>query len=226
MEAIGTLRDVPRSPRRHPLVPSVGVATALVLIAAAAAGCASGDGRELRPPTEPAPASTVPDDFDGPVDLTDDAGLLPEFTSFELFAAWPDGAAIAERHTCDLDDVSPALSWTGVPDDTIELAITVVDESTGLTHWVVTGIDPAEVSTLEGTVPPGAVEHPNSFDAAAWTGPCPADPDVVSTYRFTVHALDQQLEVLGTDTGSALVALIDGLALSSASVTGTFSRSG
>ena len=47
------------------------------------------------------------------------------------------------RHTCDDADVSPALTWSNVPSDTVELAITVTDlDADNFSHWVVTGIDP------------------------------------------------------------------------------------
>jgi Raf kinase inhibitor-like YbhB/YbcL family protein len=196
-----------------------------VFVVAVVVSCATGDGRELRPPTVPAPTTTTPGEFGDPVEFpTDEIELLPDFVEFELFAAWPDGSPVPARHTCDDAEVSPALTWTGVPDDTIELAITVVDEQTaGLVHWVVTGIDPSSVSTLEGQVPPGASERLNSFDISGWTGPCPPE-GVEHTYRFTVHAIDQQLEGLEDASGSAAVALIEGLALESASMTGTYSR--
>lgn len=141
-----------------------------------------------------------------------------------MFAAWRDGAEISPRHTCEGADVSPALTWTGVPDGTLEVAITVIDEqAAGFVHWVVTGIDPAAVSMLEGELPPGAIEHGNGFGGTGWAGPCPPE-GAAHTYRFTVHALDQRLAGVGGEEPSAAVALIEGLALASTSVTGTFSR--
>ncbi len=201
------------------------------------AACATGDGRELRPPTEPAPTTTAPEHLDGTVELPADGELPGEFPepgpddvpidpppAFEVFAAWRDGADISPRHTCDGADVSPALTWTGVPDGTFEIAIAVIDEqAAGFVHWVVTGIDPATVSTLEGQVPPGATEHANDFGGSGWAGPCPP-ADATHTYRFTVYALDAELGGIDAESPSAIVALIEGLALESTSVTGTFSR--
>ena len=209
----------------------LGSTLALVTVAA---GCATGDGRELRPPDVPPPTTAPPGQFDGPVEFpTDDEfgdafdgdlATLPDFAEFELFAAWRDGAPISERHACDGADLSPALTWTGVPDGTIELAITVVDEQTaGAVHWVVTGIDPAAVSTLEGEVPLGATERTNSFGVDGWSGPCPPEGSE-HTYRFAIHALDQQLDGIDGESGSATAALVEGLALESASMTGTYSR--
>lgn len=211
----------------------VAAPLALVVIAAA---CATGDGRELQSPTEPAPTTTEAPHTDGPVEFPSE--LPSEFSQpgpddvpidppppFEVFAAWRDGAEMSDRHTCDGADVSPALTWTGAPDGTVEIAITVIDEQAdGFVHWVVTGIDPASVSTLEGQVPPGAVEHENGFGDTGWGGPCPPE-GATHTYRFTVHALDHEL--VGIDdvgSASAAVALIESAALESTSVTGTFGR--
>lgn len=176
-------------------------------------------------PTDPTPAAgdagELPDEFPDPG--PDDVPVDPP-PEFGVFAAWRDGAEIVPRHTCDGVDVSPALTWTGVPDGTLELAITVIDEqAAGFVHWIVTGIDPAAVSMLEGELPPGAIEHGNGFGGTGWAGPCPPE-GATHTYRFTVHALDQQLAGVGDEDPSAAVALIEGLAFASASVTGTFSR--
>jgi Raf kinase inhibitor-like YbhB/YbcL family protein len=198
------------------------LAGALVLVATA---CDTGDGRTLRSPTEPAPPppTTAPPLTDGgslpeePLDGTDQL-------RFEVFAAWRDGAAIDTRHTCDGDDISPALTWTAVPDGTAELAITVVDENAeGFVHWIVIGIDPSTVSSFEGLIPPEAAELTNSFGDVGWGGPCPP-PGSTHVYRFSIHALNQQVELADDTPADEAVALIDQLTFESATITGTFTR--
>lgn len=216
------------------------------------AACATGDGRELRPPTEPAPTTTQPSPVDPPAEFPNDAVLgdtLPgEFgpdespgpgpddvpvdppPPFALFASWQDGATVSDRHTCDDLDVSPALTWTGVPDGTIELAITAVSEPLDaadpdgpLVHWIVTGIDPSAISLIEGTVPPGANELVNDLGTAGWTGPCPPE-GTTRVLRVTLHALGQQIEGLDADDPGLAVTLLDGVALANSIVRGTVSR--
>ena len=60
-----------------------------------------------------------------PVEAT--ATTLP-VAPFTMVAPWQDGAEIPVLNTCDGDDVSPALSWAGVPDGTVELALVVTDD--------------------------------------------------------------------------------------------------
>lgn len=198
------------------------------LALAAVTACDTGDGRTLRPPTEPPPATSAPlvtdPSFDEGGELP--AEPLPTIVDrpFELFAAWRDGATIDPRHGCDGEDVSPALTWTGVPDGTVELAIVVVDEDAGgFLHWLVTGIDPSVVSTFEGSAPPGALEWENSFGRPGWAGPCPPDGET-HTYRFTLHALNQQLELADDSPSDLVIALVDETTIASTSITGGVTR--
>ena len=189
------------------------------------AACDTGDGRELSPPGVPAPdVDDRPDDRlrvarrgDG-----DDASPIAPFT---MVAPWQDGAEIPVLNTCDGDDVSPALSWTGVPDGAVELALVVTDDDAdGFVHWVVTSFDPAIGSMLEGQVPQGAVQWPNSFGGRRWNGPCPPAGSS-HTYRFVLYALNQQVDEVTDDTPvDELLAVIDAFTLGSTTVTGTYTR--
>ncbi|MEO1058421.1 MAG: hypothetical protein AAFY28_16055, partial [Actinomycetota bacterium] len=49
---------------------------------------------------------------------------------FEIIGPWVDGAPIDTLYTCDGADVSPAISWVGVPEGTSELAFVMVDDTT------------------------------------------------------------------------------------------------
>jgi Raf kinase inhibitor-like YbhB/YbcL family protein len=188
-----------------------------------AVACDTGDGRELRPPTAPAPATTAPG-FDDGGDLADEPLPTVVERSFEVFAAWRDGAAIDARHTCDGDDISPALTWAGVPDGTVELAVLATDDDAGgFVHWLVTRIDTSIVSTFEGSAPAGGVELPNSYGDVGWTGPCPPEGST-HTYRFTVYALNQQLEVADEFSADEVIEFLDVTTIDSATITGTYTR--
>ena len=103
--------------------------------------------------------------------------------------------AIDARFTCDGDDVSPPLSWTGAPAGTVELALLVTDDDAdGFVHWAVAGIAPASGRCVEGAGPPGAVAGAERLRRAGWSGPCPPAGSP-HTYRFTLYALNQQAEV-------------------------------
>ncbi len=77
-----------------------------------------------------------------PVEATATTVAVAPFT---MVAPWQDGAEIPVLNTCDGDDVSPALSWTGVPDGAVEMALVVTDDNAdGFFHWVVTNFDPGD----------------------------------------------------------------------------------
>ena len=55
--------------------------------------------------------------------------------------AFTDGGAIPARYTCDADDISPPLAWSGVPQGTVALALIVDDpDARGWIHWIVADI--------------------------------------------------------------------------------------
>ena len=101
-----------------------------------------------------------------------------------------EGGPIPTRYTCDGEDVSPPLRWSGIPLDTAALALVVDDPDAPrgtFTHWVVVDIDPAVTSLARGQSPRGAQQIVNSAGRASYMGPCP--PSGVHRYRFTVYAL-------------------------------------
>jgi len=134
------------------------------------------------------------------VDLDEGVGqLTPQRDALTLIAPWFDSAAIESINSCDGSNISPALSWTGVPDGTVEMAVSMIDESIGdgtpFVHWVIAGLNPADVSLSEGVVPLGAIQAVNSFGNIGYDGPCPPLGDSPHLYRITLHALSQQVEL-------------------------------
>jgi Raf kinase inhibitor-like YbhB/YbcL family protein len=192
------------------------------------------DGRTLRParPDQNATVSSLaaPTTTDGAFVIpTNPASTLPgdvigTVPSIRLTAPWRDGAVIDPRYTCDGADIAPALSWTPGPVNTEEIAISVVDDDApDFVHWVITGIG-TEVSRLgEGEVPLGAVQGTNGAGGVGYTGPCPPAGSS-HTYRFTVHFLDQQLDVGDGTDGADLLVAIDAATIAYAEVTGIYSR--
>lgn len=211
---------------------------AVVLLAA----CDTGDGKTLkeptgtRPPPTPSPTTTeLPRDGVGtlasaPIDTgLGDLGLdRPGQAEFSLFAPWIDGQPIDRRHTCDGDNISPALSWSPSPDGTVEIAVAVVDESLldgqRFIHWVIAGIGADEISLIEGQPPIGAIEATNGFGEPGWGGPCPPQGDGPHLYRFTAYALTQQVELVPGTSGEELLDFVQAVALASADITGTYER--
>jgi len=203
--------------------------------------CDTGDGKQLQP-FDPAdyPSQTVPpsveDEFS--IDPSVDFDIDPELTtaptlasieSFAVTAPWLDGGTIDARFTCDGLGVSPALSWGGVPDGTVEIALTLVDDSTvsdgqPFVHWAIAGLDPAEIALAEGDAPLGSLQATNSFGDVGYGGPCPRPGDEPHLYRLTAYALNQQLELADGDGVSEFLDTIAILSIASTDVSGLYQR--
>jgi Raf kinase inhibitor-like YbhB/YbcL family protein len=112
---------------------------------------------------------------------------------------------------CTGANVSPALSWTGAPENTKSFAVALFDRdagSDGWWHWVVFDI-PATVHELPTgsgdpsgrALPAGAVQSRNDFGTPGYGGPCPPSGEEPHRYIFTVYALD--LATTGLDAKTA-----------------------
>ncbi len=149
---------------------------------------------------------------------------------FEIIGPWVDGAPIDPLHTCDGADVSPAISWVGVPDGTAELAFVMVDDTTeergqpAFVHWVLAGVDPADVTLLEGETPLGGILGINFFGNTAYNGPCPPPDDDPHEYRIVAYALNQQTELADGTPATEFISFLDDVAIGTTDLIGTYGR--
>lgn len=134
------------------------------------------------------------------------------------------GQPIPSRFTCDGEDVSPALAWSGVPSSAKSLTLVCDDPDAPAgtwTHWIVSAIPPAAAGIPEnGPLPAGAVEITNSFGRTAYGGPCP--PGGTHRYFFRLYALD--VERIGGLTLSNYRTLLPQHAVAQAEWMGTYRR--
>ena len=210
-------------------------------LAVIAAGCDTGDGKELKPydPADyppPVVETTVAEDTIAEgfgselvVDPTADTDVEVPDEPFTLAAPWLDGGDIDPRHTCDGTNVSPALSWGAVPEGTVEIAISLVDDSAvsegqPFVHWVIGGLDPSEIAVVEGDVPETAVQALNFFGDVGYGGPCPPVGDEPHLYRLTAYALNQRLELADGVPAAEFLDVIATLTVASVDVTGFYQR--
>ena len=151
--------------------------------------------------------------------------MSPE--SFSLVStAFSEGGAIPTRFSCDGEDASPDLTWSGAPDGTQSLALILSDpDARDFVHWLVydmtgtpSGGLPAAVSSSPDAPPQGT----NSFGKAGYGGPCP--PSGTHHYVFALFALDQTLELNGAPRIGELQAAMDGHVLAETRLTGTYQR--
>ena len=204
---------------------STGAAALVALVALAGAACSQGDGRTLDPPIFPPPATTLPTESLPGSEPAADAVAEP-VAPMQLVTPWRDGAAVPVRHTCDGDDVSPALTWSNVPAEAVELAVTVTDlDAPDYVHWAVTAIPPSAAGVAEGAVPEGATRWPNGSGGDDYAGPCPP-PGEEHRYLFTLHALNQQLEPADEMSATEIIEILNLTSIDQSSVSGTFVRAG
>lgn len=142
---------------------------------------------------------------------------------------------IPRKHTCDGEDQSPPLSWSGIPADTKSLALIVDDPDAPdpkaprlvYVHWVLYNI-PAAVAGLAEAVrpenlPAGTLEGLNDWGRTGYGGPCP--PIGRHRYFHKLYALDKVLRDLGQPTKAQLLAVMEEHILAEAELIGTYQHS-
>ena len=206
----------------------------LVIVAGFGLVACNSDGRALRPAgpgqnqsvytptTTTTPAGGVFDSVNGAVTTTTVAAL-----PFALSLPWADGGEIDPRYTCNGGDVQPQVGWLGAPDAAVEMALVVTDtDAHDFVHWVIAGLVPFDPLVPENSVPLGAIQGLNGFSTAdspvvGWRGPCPPAGST-HHYRFTLYALDQQIELPDGSAAADLISLIDATSIAAAQSTATY----
>jgi Raf kinase inhibitor-like YbhB/YbcL family protein len=141
--------------------------------------------------------------------------------------AFADGAAIPRSSTCDGDNVSPPLRWTGAPAATRSLALLLEDPdapSGTFVHWTLFGLPPMTTSLTEGKAPAVAQQGENSFGNRGYSGPCPPKGDRAHRYVFTLYALRSDPELDHGASPAEVRAAIAKSALARGRLVGRFRR--
>jgi hypothetical protein len=141
---------------------------------------------------------------------------------------------IPSRHTCDGEDLSPPLSWTGVPAGTKSLAMIVDDpdapdpKAPKMTwvHWMLYNIPPGTTGFTEGMtgkkLPQGTLEGINDWKQTGYRGPCP--PIGRHRYYHKLYALDTALSDLKQPAKAILEKSMKGHILAQTELMGTYIR--
>lgn len=149
--------------------------------------------------------------------------------SFSLTSpAFPSGGQIPRRHSCEGEDLSPPLSWSGAPDGAAGFALVVDDrDARGFVHWVVADLPASTTGLPEGVPSSGPGVPPqgrNDFGRVGWGGPCPPPGSGDHHYVFTLYALSSPLGLGGSPSASQVRAAAQGRVLAAAVLEGTFRR--
>ena len=147
--------------------------------------------------------------------------------------AFKEGETIPVKYTCDGENVSPPLTWEGMPGGTKSLALICDDPdapSKTWVHWVYFNIPPA-LNGLPENVPKGkepetgGLQGNNDSRGTGYTGPCP--PGGTHRYFFKLYALDVVLDLkpgLFGVSKKKLLKATEGRVIGEAQLMGTFSR--
>ena len=145
--------------------------------------------------------------------------------------AFQDGERIPAKYTCQGQDISPPLKWNRVPDETQSLTLIVDDPdapSGVFTHWVIFNLPPdsrelPEAVPAASQLPSGALQGKNDFGKIGYGGPCPP-PGYPHRYRFTLYALDRQLDLKAGSSKQQVLNAMEGHILAQGQLTGTYQR--
>ena len=143
--------------------------------------------------------------------------------------AFSEGGSIPRQYTCDDRDVSPPLTWSGVPEGAKSLVLICDDPDSSRTwvHWVAFDLPPGDGRLPEGlptgeTLPGGGRQGTNDFHKLGYGGPCP--PGGTHRYFFKLYALDKRLELTSAATKADVERGMKGHILAQGELMGRYSR--
>jgi Raf kinase inhibitor-like YbhB/YbcL family protein len=147
-------------------------------------------------------------------------------------AAFATGGEIPLRHTCQGEDISPPLAWSGVPTNARSLVLIVDDPDAPdpaapkmvYVHWLLYNIPPSTAALPEAVaqLPEGTQQGLNDWRRIGYGGPCP--PIGRHRYFHKLYALDTVLPDLGTPTKAMLEAAMKGHVIAQAELVGTYQK--
>lgn len=194
----------------------------------------------------PPPKKEVPAYDRYPISLADASRQLKnDYENNELKGVGKMGLTISSKafrqngkipplYTCDGEDISPPLAWSGLPAGTKSLALIVDDPDAPdpaapkmtWVHWVLYNIPPQSDGLQEGAsmgdLPKGTLEGLNGWKRTRFGGPCP--PIGRHRYFHKLYALDLVLPNMRRPTKAELERAMQGHVLAHAELVGTYQR--
>ena len=147
-------------------------------------------------------------------------------------SAFADGGEIPAQYTCQGDDISPPLAWSGIPPEAKSLVLIVDDpdapdpKAPKMTwvHWVLYNLptDSGGLAEAVKDLPPGSREGLNDWKKTGYGGPCP--PIGRHRYFFKLYALDTVLDNLDRPTKARLKTAMENHILARTELVGTYQK--
>jgi Raf kinase inhibitor-like YbhB/YbcL family protein len=145
--------------------------------------------------------------------------------------AFRDGETVPVAHTCDGENLSPPLAWTGAPVETRTFALICEDPDAPRgtwVHWLLWNL-PADAVELGPGMPPrpelpsGARQGLNDGGDLGYGGPCPPRGPA-HRYFFRLYSLDTSLNLPPGVNRSDLDAAMAGHILAQGTLMGMYGR--
>jgi hypothetical protein len=139
---------------------------------------------------------------------------------------------IPSHHTCDGQNVSPALRWAGIPSEAKSLVLIVDDPDAPdpnaprmtWVHWVLYNLPVDSHGLPEGVtdLPTGTLQGLNGWHHTGYVGPCPP----IGTHRYfhKLFALDTVLPDLNRPTKAVLEKAMRGHVIARSELIGRYRR--
>jgi hypothetical protein len=160
------------------------------------------------------------------LEIEEDAVMKITVTS----SAFSEAGMIPIKYTGDGDEVSPPISWSGIPVQAKSIALISDDPDAPMgtwVHWVIYNIPP-EASGLAENVPAvmkldnGSLQGINSSKKIGYDSPYP--PSGTHRYFFKVYALDTKLSIAPGATKEDLEEAMKSHILAQGQLMGRYSR--
>ena len=148
--------------------------------------------------------------------------------------AFAPGGPIPRRYTCQGEDLSVPLGWSGLPAGTQSLALIVDDPDAPdpaapkrtWVHWVLYNIPPTATGLEPGieptSLPKGTRQGKNDWGRSGYGGPCP--PVGRHRYFHKLYALDTVLPDLEVPAKSELEKAMQDHVLETFELIGTYEK--
>ena len=150
-------------------------------------------------------------------------------------SAFADQGEIPSHYTCEGQDVSPPLRWSGVPANAKSLVLIVDDPDapdpraprTTWVHWVLYNLPPSvdglpEGITAAAQLPAGTLDGCNDWKRTGYGGPCP--PVGRHRYFHKLYALDAVLPDMHEPNKGLVEQAMSGHVIDQAQLVGTYER--
>lgn len=138
--------------------------------------------------------------------------------------AFQTNGTIPSMYTCDGINISPPLTISGIPENTVSMAMVLYDVDAPIrpfTHWVVWNI-PANLTDVSEGSGGTFTQGTNSLGKIGYFGPCP--PNGIHHYFFKLYSLDYYPSLESSTTRTNLENVIKDHIIDVATLEATYSR--